>query len=608
MSSSTNDNAVSHAGMLKNMLNHGFTSRKCLSELADNSLSADASDLCLTICTTTNTLWFSDNAGIKKDLAAAFRFHERSAASKKHGRFGIGLKFAMVNLTVLKSIAHVFTRPNDGDDIYQLSFDYPKAIKDDRLTINPHGIERKCDPMWDTYAIDSKRKGTVIHLPSDKSIVQEIVSMITADTVENNLLFDIGTTYYTALSGDITYQINIDDTPYHVMPIDRLCWDSINENNKMTVVFRVCHHLDDSSDIRAYYTDPFTNQVGYRLKINRGQTNNFIVEEYPEHFISLGPVSEEIAYSSDWVTLLEEELIYCGIAVPEGKGKGPISEKLGGTEIKRNGRVAKVLPVKKKSSGDFRVRSTHQNTKVRISFDAVHNEQLVGVDSKTMDDVFNTQVDKSDLDEDTINKSLWAGICQVRIDFVQHLCKRADHLPPKSAKKPQENSESDESDSEDSDSEEHIPSIVAVPVVAPKTVVAPKPVVASKPVIAPKPAVVSNPIVASSPVVAANPVAAPIPPSNPVVVQVALPPSSESSLPSPTAPSQVASVTQIPAHIRNTSKCPREIVQLLDSIYTTYGPRLADILERADIATRPKLIDDYNALVRISDLLKEYSS
>ncbi len=614
-----NDNAVSHCGMLKNMLNHGFTSRKCLSELADNSLSADATDMRLTICTKTNTLCFSDNAGIKKDLAAAFRFHERSAASKKHGRFGIGAKFAMICLTLLKSIVHVFTRPNNGDSLKQLTLDYPNAIMVDKLVISPHGIEAECLTMWEKYAIDSKKKGTVIHLPSDKSIVQEIVSMIASESVEDNLLFDIGTTYYTALSslsGDITYQINIDDTPYHVMPIDRLCWDSINENDKMTVEFHVCHPPDDSSNIRAYYTDPFTKQVGYRLKINHKGKNNFTVEEYPEHFISLGPVRVEYAYSSEWVTLLETDLECCGIAVPDNDGtprnvskRERIAEKLGGTEIKRNGRVVKVLPVKKKQGGTFSVNGIDQNTKARISFDAVYNDQIVDDNSKTMDDVFKTQVDKSDLDENTINKSLWAGICHVRFDFGGHLHKR--NL--KSAKNPQENSESDEKYSDDS--EEHIPSIVAVPVAAPKPVIAPKPVaapkpvVASKPVIAPKPAVVSNPVVVPSPVVAAKPVVAPIPPSNPAVIAAVSAPSPV-SLPSHIAllQEQVASVTQITAHIRNTPKCHREILQQLSSICTTYGPHLPAILERADITTRPKLIEYHNALVGITEILKKYSS
>jgi len=592
-----NDNAVSHAGILQNMLDQGFTSSNCLSEGTDNSLSADATNIRQTICTKTNTLCFSDDAGIKKDLVTAFRFHERSIVSKKHGRFGIGAKFMMICLTLLKSIIHVFTRPNDGDEIKQLTLDFPKAIKMDKLTLISHGIEGKYDSIWNKYAINPKGKGTVIHLPSTKTIVQEIVSMITSDTVENNLLFNIGTTYYTALSGDITYQINIDDTSYRVIPIDRLCWDSINKNDKMTVVFRVCHPPDDSSDIRAYYTDPASNKVGYRLKVNKGHINNFKEEEYPEHFIFLGTVRVDFAYSSDWVTLLEEELLYCGIAVPENKTKRvAIRTKLGGTEIKRNGKVVKVLPIAKRGKGDKASYPFHEGLKVRVSFEAVHDEQIVDVDSKTMDNVFNTQINKSELNKDTINKSVWAGICQVRENYGNYLYRREFPQAPKSAKKPEENSDSDDSDNEDCESEEHIPSTALVaapkPVIAPKHVVAPKPVIAPKHVVAPKPAITVPPIISPGPAVITD-VTAPVP----------------VSLPSPTAPSQeqVASVTQIPAHIRNTSKCPREIVQLLHTMYTTYGTQLPAILERADITTRPKLIDDYNALLRVEDLLKELS-
>ena len=133
MSSSMNDDAVSHRGMLRNMLRQGFTILQCLFEKGDNSLAAFATKMGLGICTKTNTLCFSDNAGIKKDLAAAFRFHERSLPSLQHGRFGIGAKFAMVCLTLLKSIVHVFTRPNEGDPIKQLTIDYPRAIEMDRL-------------------------------------------------------------------------------------------------------------------------------------------------------------------------------------------------------------------------------------------------------------------------------------------------------------------------------------------------------------------------------------------------------------------------------------------------------------------------------------------
>ena len=64
MSSSMNDDAVSHRGMLRNMLRQGFTLSQDLSEFTDNSLSAAATKMCLWICTISNMLCFSDNAGM----------------------------------------------------------------------------------------------------------------------------------------------------------------------------------------------------------------------------------------------------------------------------------------------------------------------------------------------------------------------------------------------------------------------------------------------------------------------------------------------------------------------------------------------------------------
>lgn len=613
-----NDDAVSHGGMLRNMLRQGFTTLQLLFETGDNSLAAFAQEakkkrdtqasasasaasmndpmppaakMCMWICTMHNILCFSDNAGIKKELGAAFRFHERSLPSLQHGRFGIGAKFAMVCLTLLKSIVHVFTRPNEGDPIKQLTIDYPRAIETDRLTINPHGIEMDRVPTWDKYAIDPAGKGTVIHLPSDRSIVQEIVSMITTDKVENNLLFAFGTTYHKFLSDNTTYQINVDDKTYDVVPIDRLCWDEVDE--KMEVTLNVCYHPENHSIIRAYYQDPVSNKFGFRVKMNQKGKNNFMIGDLPDDFVSLGLITVQLAYSSDWIALLEDKLTHCGIPIPKDKTKASLRMALGGTEIMRNGKVVKVLPVKRPTQGDTPAYSFHENTKVRILFDAVKNDQILDDDSKTMDDVFNTQVNKSELNVDTISKSVWEAVRQLRYDYGQHIYK---HSPVYTAAAvavavaPLENSDSEEEPIAPAKA-----TASSTSVVNPKSAAKPAVMPAVKPV---KPAAMpaakaassSNSVMIPKPVVAASPPAV-----------------AESSSASPSQ-EQVTSVTQIPAHIRSTSKCPRDVIKLLEGIYTTYGPHLNAIYERADHNTRAKLVDDFNALLRIEDMLKEFSN
>jgi hypothetical protein len=620
-----NDDAVSHRGMLKNMLKQGFTPRQDLSEFTDNSLSAAATKMCLWICTINNILCFSDNAGMKKDLGAAFRFHERSLPSLQHGRFGIGAKFAMVCLTLLKSIVHIFTRPNEGDPIKQLTIDYPRAVEMDRLTINPHGIEMELVPTWEQYAIDPKGKGTVIHLPSDRSIVQEIVSMITSDKVENNLLFEIGTTYHEFLSDNKTYQINVDDKTYDVIPIDRLCWDEVDE--KMEVTLDVYYNPDNHSDIRAYYQDPFSDKFGFRIKMDQNGKKNLFIGNKPDHFVSLGPITVQLAYSSDWVTLLKDKLTHCGILIPNEKVRGPLQSALGGTEIKRNGKVVKVLPIKKPTKGDKAAYPFHENTKMRISFDAVKSDQILEDDSITMDDVFNTQVNKSELNVDTICKSIWEAVRQMRWDYGQQIYKSSDVYAAAMAKAvaaPVENSDSEEEEPIAPVACSAKPVAITKPAAMPKPDVMPK--LAEKPKPAEKPATMPKPAVAASSSTPSNQII----PKPAVVVSVSLPAdeSSSAAASQPVAPShpvaplqpvapshpvapvqeQVTSVTQVPAHIRSTSKCPRDVIKLLESIYTTYGPQLNAIYEKAESTTRPKLVDDYNALLRIEDLLKEFSN
>jgi hypothetical protein len=628
MSSSMNDDAVSHGGMLRNMLRQGFTPIQCLFETGDNSLAAFAQEaeekrnaqaaalvpsmndpmppaakMCMWICTMHNILCFSDNAGIKKDLGAAFRFHERSLPSLQHGRFGIGSKFAMVCLTLLKSIVHIFTRPNEGDPIKQLTIDYPRAIETDRLTINPHGIEMDRKPTWDKYAIDPAGKGTVIHLPSDRSIVQEIVSMITTDKVENNLLFAFGTTYHKFLSDNTTYQINVDDKTYDVVPIDRLCLDKVDE--KMEVTLNVCYHPENHSNIRAYYQDPVSNKFGFRVKMNQKGKNNFMIGELPDDFVSLGLITVQLAYSSDWIALLAPKLTHCGIHIPKDKTKASLRMALGGTEIMRNGKVVKVLPVKRPSQGDTPAYSFHENTKVRILFDAVKSDQILDDDSKTMDDVFNTQVNKSELNVDTISKSVWEAVRQMRWDYGQHIYKRSPVYA--AAAEAVENSDSEE--------EPIAPAKAAVSStsVNPKSAAKPAVMPAAKPAVMPaaKPAVMPAVIPAAKPAV--MPAAKAASSSNPIIIPkpvVAASPSvaAEPSSPTATSQEQVTSVTQIHAHIRSTSKCPRDVIKLLEGIYTTYGPHLNAIYDRADHNTRAKLVDDFNALLRIEDLLKEFSN
>jgi Histidine kinase-, DNA gyrase B-, and HSP90-like ATPase len=563
---SSMSDAVSIRGMLQNELNRGVTPVQCLSEFADNSFSAGATQLILWIDTVANILCISDDAGIKKDLRAAFRFHERSTASEQHGRFGMGAKFAIICLTNLKSIARIFTRPNRGDRVKQLDLDFPTAVHANDLTINPHGLEEEYVSLWKKHAIKEDHAGSVFHLPCDASIMQNLVSMITSVQVENSLRYQMGTSYCTDLSAGKKYQIILDGKEYPVVPMDRLCWDDIPEEDKMEVVLSVFYHPESPSDVRAYYTDPFTEKYGYRLKMNFGRTDHFVEEDPLDNFKPLGNVIVQLAYSEDWVSLMEEPLKMIGVEVPKKVGRASVRKSLGGVEFVRNEKVVKVLPTKKPGNGDRNLACMYENTKMRVSFQAVMENQVDH--SKTMDDVFGTQVIKSELNENGISPSVQAAPKQLQSDFVKMIFKRTQG--------PME----DSGDELVSDDEK--PLTIMIPGTPPKSPVSA--MMASK---AAKPAPMPKPTL--MPAMPAKPAA--MPAAKPAAMPAANP----------------ASVVSVAPHIRNQSKSPHDIIKHFRDLVGTYGGYAAEMTERASIVTEPKLVNIAVALTALEEMLQQLS-
>ena len=585
---SSMSDAVSIRGMLQNELNRGVTPTQCLSEFADNSLSAGAGKLVLWIDTSTNTLCFSDNAGIKKDLRSAFRFHERSTASEQHGRFGMGAKFAIICLTQLKSIVRIFTRPNIGDRVKQLELDFPSAIHANDLSISPHGLEEEYVALWKKHAIDSDQAGSVFHLPCDKSMIQELTSMITSKEVENSLRYEIGTAYYNDLSAGTEYEIVLDGTVYPVIPMDRMCWDQIDEENKMEVVMEVCYDPENPSDVRAYYTDPFTEKYGYRLKMDHGRTNNFVVDEPLDTFVQLGPVLIQLAYATEWVSLMEESLKEIGVEVPKKVGRASVRKSLGGVEFVRNGKAVKVLPTKKPGNGDRNLAAIYENSKMRIGYQAVMKEQMDH--SKTMDDVFGTQVIKSELNEDGISRSVRAASKQLQSDFVKMIfSKIVDPME----------------DSGDELVEEEPPKkptlAVQIPGTPPSAVAAPKP--PAPPKAAAKP-LAAKPLEAKP--LAAKPLEAKPLEAKPLAAKP-LEAKPLEAKPIPVNSVVYPSVVSVAPHVRNQSKSPKDIMEQFLHLVGTYGHYAAAIKQKASIITEPKLVNISSALTALEEMLQHLS-
>jgi hypothetical protein len=147
------------------------------------------------------------------------------------------------------------------------------------------------------------------------------------------------------------------------------------------------------------------------------------VSESMDLFEKVGHTKVSLAYSNDWTPLQKDDLEKNGI-MPLTKGQEGVPKfraQTNGTELVRNGKILKHIHSKPMTKGDKAAYKYHENTRTRAEF--VANDQ--------MDTLYNVQVNKSQVDEDLIDKCLWKTIEILRETFVGECYKEYD--PVKSA-------------------------------------------------------------------------------------------------------------------------------------------------------------------------------
>jgi hypothetical protein len=410
----TNDIGIDIPGFLKNMLNEGFSTLHCLSELIDDSQGANASAIKVSL---DDAFVLSDTGDsmTRDKLVSAHCFHSRSSVSKKHGRFGIGRKHALVHFTNLKGSA--VTVCNTGT-LSQLTINFPEICATGRITLHSHGIEEETRPLWDKYAIDPKGKGTMTYIYIDKDILAKLKAMAKSNQLQQNLSYYLGTTYNKYLTtGEIT--IHIDGTSLKVYPIDRLCWDRI-QGDKKTITLDIYYNPEDKNDIRAYFTQSLLKTNSGKYGYFKEGKGNFIREDAPKEYKLLGKTVIRCAYSNDWVKLQEGELTRIGIKIPAPKedGRQPFEWHLGGTELERNEKVIAVFPPVKATSGDTGKYKYVENSRYSVSFTPVSPDEY------TLDDIYNVQINKSRVDEAQINTTVWKTIRKIQDNFATNCYQR----------------------------------------------------------------------------------------------------------------------------------------------------------------------------------------
>lgn len=429
---STMATGISMAGTLKNMLATGFSTENCITELIDDSLGARATHVRLTLAD--GRLIVADNGcGMSRErLREAHVLNNRSAASAtKHGRFGIGRKFALVGLTELKGSVRTLTRTADGDES-QLDIDFSAAVRDDKLDLYPHDMARTVHPQWLAQAIEAESSGTVTVIPLAPAKMEELRGLLTVTDVRQSLVYTLALTYHGLLTS-VNLEVVVDGGSRRIVGMNPLV--SASSVSETLQIYRD----RDGGDVRAYYE---VNGQTCRYLTHDNRARKDIPEEVPAvGFDHLGEVHLRSAYCDDWLAVQNPILESLGLAGWNEKDTGvqDVRPFLGGTFIQRNGKIIHRTPAEKPKSNDkdpFTIAS-FRNSRHVIEFTPVSfSSEASADDIFTLDDVFNVQINKSKVDVEEIQKDV-AFTCRRRFhDFRVAVCKKLAAAAPASASAP----------------------------------------------------------------------------------------------------------------------------------------------------------------------------
>jgi hypothetical protein len=420
------------AGTLKNMLATGFSTENCITELIDDSLGAGATYVRLTLAK--DRLIVADNGrGMTREkLGSAHVLNNRSAASSaKHGRFGIGRKYALVGLTELQGSVRTLTRTADGTNS-QLDIDFATVVREDKMILYAHGFESDAHrDEWLPYAIRPNASGTISLIPLTESKKKELGDLFTATAVKQSLLYRLSVIYHRFLvSGSI--ELVIGDDTRKAKPVNPMAGAKKEDTRTLELsVFR----LPGGSEIRSY---SMTNgkSVRYRRNSETGRLKEF-TETSPEGWEQLGTVNVSAAYAADWLPLQLSTLEELGLELVQGDDEGVQSqrEELGGAFFLRNGRVIQRLAPMKAKSGDKARYPFVEQSRFTIEFQPVVVD-APDDDTFTMDNVFGVQVNKSRIDETLIDPAIKDPLNKFMTHFASEMYKKYNVSPMDSSVEP----------------------------------------------------------------------------------------------------------------------------------------------------------------------------
>ena len=432
-------------GMLRGKLAAGFSNLHCMMELFDNAESAQAKNIKEYLDTVKKCLIIAnDGNGIdgRAGLERAVCFYKDSEPSEKHGRYGIGLKHALIQFTQLMKRATIITcpeKPNysekktieenrDNRKLYQIEIDFPTIMKEEFLHFKAQGADRAAEKLWEQYAIDRYNTGTVIHIPCEDNVFSELLMMAQSTDIKTSLRYQLGITYQNYLKKNHTLTLQIDDTSVNIVRIERLFDDQVPKDDRIQAELTICR--DSQRNIRVYVTRD--KKQGYYIQSNPNVNRLKFVPEAPsDDWTPFGKMTLCATYIDDWIAKQRPSLEANGIVLSDNMSIQEIRTFLGGAAIERNGKIVSIIPPTKATSGDTARYKYVEEQHWSFSYTPIHENRWIENERiYTLDNLLGIEVNKSRIDHSQINKNIWMVYQTLLNQFASELYKKKEPQPP----------------------------------------------------------------------------------------------------------------------------------------------------------------------------------
>ena len=192
---------IDHIGTLNNITDSGFSETDYIRELLDNALDADPSEVKIYMeynqeSNTYLIIVVDDARGMNCETLNNHIIinNRKDASDEKIGRFGYGGMAGYWGLTQNGNGKATILSKVECEPINQLTLDFPKFKRDNKIAYIAHDASAFMSEMWDNYSVN-KNHGTLIILECNQPFVSNMIAKLPFE--------NLGRTYYAYINENI---------------------------------------------------------------------------------------------------------------------------------------------------------------------------------------------------------------------------------------------------------------------------------------------------------------------------------------------------------------------------------------------------------------------